>query len=72
MWLSALFLVKEENAHGDLSEGETVKVTARTTVQLLHPRVLLFQHPHAIPALVISPPYFSPSIPLLLCRAGNR
>lgn len=38
VWLSALFLVKEENAHGDLSEGETVKVTARTAVQLLHPR----------------------------------
>ena len=27
MWLSALFLVKEENAHGDLNEGETVKVS---------------------------------------------
>jgi hypothetical protein len=26
VWLSALFLVKEENAQGDLSEGETVKV----------------------------------------------
>ena len=26
VWLSALFLVKEENARGDLNEGETVKV----------------------------------------------
>ena len=29
MWLSALFLVKEENVHGDLNEGETVKVSAQ-------------------------------------------
>jgi hypothetical protein len=28
VWLSALFLVKEENVHGDLNEGETVKVRA--------------------------------------------
>jgi hypothetical protein len=30
VWLSALFLVKEENAQGDLNEGEIIKVRLYT------------------------------------------
>jgi hypothetical protein len=36
VWLSALFLVKEENAHGDLNEGETVKVRFEPSCSLPH------------------------------------
>ena len=74
MWLSALFLVKEENAHGDLSEGETVKVTARSAVQLLHPRDVCCRCSTRIQSLHLRAPPPPPSHPPppILCRAGNR
>jgi hypothetical protein len=36
IWLSALFLVKEENAQGDLNEGETVKVRPKARGHSFH------------------------------------
>jgi hypothetical protein len=55
VWLSALFLVKEENAHGDLNEGETVKVRFEPSCSSDHLPRPHFSRPH------FSRPHFSRS-----------